>query len=270
MGLVVMAWALQHEGPVTQLTKILGSAARITDEGSDMVVGLMRSTGEISWAARTMVVDVLAATSGVAREAWDGVQLANVTIMRENGYFVADGPEVLERWILTPEAFVLMAEDTELTTLGVAALRGVAFGLPSVMRSSSGSDHYSQYSYLEMQAISTSRAQTVLSWSRVRANYTTQWANMLWDLLELAPTVNMTLVHALLQAHLSEWPIPVPSAPTVVQVRPISITEALKWRFLSIGRKWADFVASIVSRRQYGEDRLHSLAEAGHGGAPLP
>jgi len=265
-----MAWALQHEGPVTQLTKMLGSAARITDEGSDMVVGLMRSTGEMSWAARTMVVDVLAATSGVAREAWDGVQLVNVTITRESGHFVADGPEVLERWILTPEAFALMSEDVELTRLSVAALHGVAFGLPSVMRSSSGSDHFSQYSYHELQAISTSRAQTVLTWTMVRANFTTQWANMLWDLLELAPTVNMTLVHNLLQDHLSEWPVPVPTAPTVVHVRPVSVAEALKWRILTYSRKWAEFISSVVSRREYGDDRLHSLAEAGRGGAPLP
>ena len=253
LGAFLVAWAMQHEGPIEQVSRVLGAAARVTEESSDLLVAALRSAGSMSSATFTWVEDVISASREVSKDAWSGIQLTNVTVKKEAGHFVADSPEVLLAWLETNDARILVTGISGVIEHSQAAVRATLAGVPTVRRTLSDTSPYSSFSFTDLYVTSSNLETTVLVWSHVTANFSVQWANVLWDLLEFNAAGNMSEVSRILTSYVASMPQPSEPPASTVFVKAPSIAASARWRMSIMSRRVRSVVAALLGRAQYGD-----------------
>jgi len=275
-GILVAGWLLQHDGPVAQLSRTLGAVAAISEEGSDLLIAALRTSGSFTQAAGHWAADVISSSRDLSREAWNGIQLVNASMKAEAGTFVAEGPEVMLAWLQSAEAVQLMAGFPEIREEGVVATKGVLFGLPLVTKSVSSLDRAARFSRAELVVAATGTLQVTLTWRLFSANFSVQWANPLWDMLELDASVNGSEINRIILNYMRGLPVPPPAPPTVMFVKPVTFTDLVNWKVQKAKRGLSWYFDWFTPRNQ-GRYGVWSVgfgalddAPSGDGGTEAP
>jgi len=234
LGIAVAVLLMKSDGPLYQLTRALSAMAEVSEETADLVVAFLKSGGSLSSSAGSWAQSTLSTTKDLCGEMWSGIDIQNVTVIRESGTFLSDSPEVLREWLQTPEALLLMANSTDVLNVAAAGLTGVMTGLPVVTRDTVAMLSSRSYSATAVKVFRASYSSFGITWEWARASYSLAWANPLWDLLELDPGANLSVVEVTLSNYFRSLPEPPPTPPTTYTIK-APINAAIAWRV----RRWA-------------------------------
>ena len=251
LGLVLMAWMMQQEGPVAQLSRIAGAGAKVSEEASAVLVDLLRGAGAVTSASVHLAEDAIWSSRRIGEDVWSGIQLRNVTISRETGTFIAPSSKALMAWLATSDAEVIISDEHEVIKLCRAAIAAVSTGTSFIRRDMTNFAMDSGYSYVEVTATYTAGSGYVLVWQYLSANFSVEWANPFWAFLEMNALQNLTEVNRLLYGHIVTLPTPLPEAPKTVYIKAETFLELFTWKFQSLLTKLSAPMA-IFWGRSYG------------------
>ena len=98
---ILLIFLLSHQGRSTlwQITRLLGSAADMTQSGSHIVGAALDGGANVTTAVATLMVTAASSTMSLGTEAWRGVDLMNITIRLAEGVVAGDSGEVVLEWL---------------------------------------------------------------------------------------------------------------------------------------------------------------------------
>lgn len=184
MALIVAILWSGHEGPIAQLTDMLRTVATVTRSAGGAAVLLFESSSGISIRASSAVLEVTASSLDVFQAAWHGVVLVQVR-SNATGYIEAVDSQDLGDW--------LESEKGGSTTSAPAAVRGAwaslarssSLSMPILRSSYEFFDELGSYESYEARIRLGDSGHYHFSYRQIQVRFRPQWANPMWDMLEL-------------------------------------------------------------------------------------
>ena len=125
LGLAIISG---NAGPMSQVARILGSAATFTEAASSAAGSAINSTSTLVATASEMAVAVAVNSMSVGSNLWHGTDIFNVSAKRCSGQIYVDSAAVLEEWLCTNNAKILLpCVDQWLSTALVASAASISF-----------------------------------------------------------------------------------------------------------------------------------------------
>ena len=175
------------EGPVSQVSRVLGSAAVLSEATAATGAAMLDATGWMASSMSTMAVSTVWQTLELSEAAWHGVDIADVNASRCDGQVLVDSAEVLKYWLssrkLRAAAPCLSSEVQQQMQL---AAEHVHPRVPQWDESFQQLDVHGNYSSVQVLASLISTGQIALKYSKVQVDFRASWCNPLWSAFELS------------------------------------------------------------------------------------
>ena len=185
-------WSGQH-GPLAHVSSILGTTAAVAHSAGQAAVLVMDTGAGFTASATTAVIAITSSSLSAIENAWRGVDLSDVVIVKTFGRVVADNGQVLEHWVNSNAGIATTQSDLPAAIeLWSALVASVELQLPYVSARVDRFEANSRYWRAEGSASMLHSGHTALEFCFTHVSFRPIWANPLWQSLDL----NISVEHA--------------------------------------------------------------------------
>jgi len=228
-------------GPIAQMSRSLSAFASVAEGGADLAVSAMLSTGTITSSATSWAATSIASAQLFGAEMWNGRDLTNVALRSVDGVIVAESASAILLWAVSPAGMRLHEGDDSFLDTAADCLASLRREVPFLEVSARTLHSDSNYSFTTIAAFWAPSGMVSLRWSRNVANYSVQWANPLWELMQLSPTEDVLRINLMLDSYFRTLPRPPQNPPLAITINN-TVSQALAFR----AEAWSRFFYNIV------------------------
>ena len=137
MIVLVAALLCGRDGPMLQVSRLLGAAATLGEAASSVASTAINATNTLAATATGLVAAVAQNSLSISDNLWHWIDLLNVSARRCSGSITADSGNALAEWIHSPHAARLLpcADAITKQTL-IAAAQSVTLSIPDTQTKS--------------------------------------------------------------------------------------------------------------------------------------
>ena len=204
----LLIFLLSHQGRSTlwQITRLLGSAADMTQSGSHIVGAALDGGANVTTAVATLMVTAASSTMSLGTEAWRGVDLMNITIRLAEGVVAGDSGEVVLEWLDSGRGRRCTNYSDEMRTAARDVLETVGVSMPHVTAVSATIPLGNAFVMAVHEGRLLASGYIMFRFQMINASYTPVWANPVWEWAGIEPESEAAQIEDTLRALMAKVP----------------------------------------------------------------
>ena len=171
-------------GPIAHITDMLGSTAAVTNSTGRMITSGLNAAADLTDAAASTIAGLKSGSLDVAKEAWHGVDIVNVSCSMEHGKLAADDARELNHWLKSRAGLRATRVPLPIVESLCVLVDGITIGRPHLGRSQQLLEYKAGYLEARLEARLLPSGFLAVQWQFKQVQYQLTWANPLWEMLE--------------------------------------------------------------------------------------
>ena len=182
--LMCLAILSGQNGPITQVSRLLGAVASFGEAASSAASSALGATTLLSSHATEIVLSVASKPLSLGDTFWHGVDLFGVNATRCAGSLIVDSSAILGEWLLSNHSTMFFpCVDAILRMKLLSAGASVGFHMPKIDTETEHLIISGSYSTVHIAGTVLIDGKLQASFDDVNISFQPQWANPAWDIL---------------------------------------------------------------------------------------
>jgi hypothetical protein len=239
----------QH-GPITQLSRLLGSVATLSEAAAFTGAGVFNATGSVASSVSSLALAAVWQSMKLSESAWRGVDILDVVAQRCDGHVAVDGSMVLRFWLnSTPVQTMAPCLLGPMHLRLLEAAQAISQDVPSFSLEVQEVNVSGSYGLMKIAARMASSGHLVLDYTMVNITFQAEWSNPVWSSLELPLRSEQSQVLSHLQAVENSLPVKIHtlSDAALAHLAPFSTRMWTQWeRHMRGWRLWFTHLLQLL------------------------